>query len=243
MKRFYKNAVASACEGGGYNILLDAKPVLTPGRQALIIEGPQSLADAIASEWLAQEEKIQPEFMPVTQIMISAQERVPVFRADIQVQILAYIHTDLICYRAETPHHIATRQSELWDPFLDWFRRVYHNDLQVTTGLGALRQDARAVAAVQAQMDSLSHLEFTLLQLVVSLTGSLVLALAFLDGFADETVLMRAAWVEEDLRAEIYDADKYGHDPHEEKQRAAMARDLAAARFIRDQIRTAQDKS
>src|ERR1044072_2612021 len=62
-KRFYNQATA----GENGTILLDHKPVNTPGRRAL--QAPtSSLAGAIAAEWNSQLDVIDPAYMPVTRL-------------------------------------------------------------------------------------------------------------------------------------------------------------------------------
>ena len=71
-KRFYKRAhVAETGEGGDVQILLDGKPVKTPARHALAAP-TRPLADAIAAEWDAQKDVIDPARMPLTRLANAA---------------------------------------------------------------------------------------------------------------------------------------------------------------------------
>ena len=61
-KRFYKQAeLVDAQDGVG--ISLDGKPILTPRRRAFVAP-TRTLAEAIAAEWEAQGETIDPRNMP-----------------------------------------------------------------------------------------------------------------------------------------------------------------------------------
>ena len=71
-KRFYERAHVVATDAGGdAQILLDGKPVKTPARQALAAPTRQ-LADAIAAEWDAQKDVIDPASMPLTRLANAA---------------------------------------------------------------------------------------------------------------------------------------------------------------------------
>ena len=71
-KRFYERAyVAETGEGGEVQILLDGKPVKTPARHALAAP-TRPLADAIAAEWDAQKDVIDPASMPLTRLANAA---------------------------------------------------------------------------------------------------------------------------------------------------------------------------
>ncbi len=74
----------------------------------------------------------------------------------------------------------------------------------------------------------MSNDEFTILQLVSSLSGSLILALAFTKGVAKVDDVFQSSFVEEHYKNELYDAQKYGLDPMLEKKQRQMRIDLDA---------------
>ena len=61
MKRFYKE-VSLAPGEGGTRLLLDGRPVKTPGKKVLLLP-KGGYANAVAEEWAAQGEKIDPATM------------------------------------------------------------------------------------------------------------------------------------------------------------------------------------
>lgn len=230
MKRFYKDA--AAVQGSdGYEIHLDGRPVKTPLGHVLTVP-TAALADALCGEWQAQAEQIVPDSMPLTQIASTARDRIGPDRAAIHAMVIAYLDTDLLCYRVDAPSELALFQKESWDPLLEWFVGRFEIRLSITTGLVALKQPLKAKEAVNAYLDSLDDLRFTVLQLVTSLTGSLVLALAFVDGALAAEDAFDLAHVDERHKAKIYNEDFYGAAPNEEQKRAAIKRDLEAAAAI-----------
>jgi chaperone required for assembly of F1-ATPase len=228
MKRFYK-LVSTAAKDGGYVIELDGKPVRTPGGR-LLLAPAQSLATLIAAEWTAQVDNILPDTMPLTQLLVTALDRVEQGRADIQATALGYLDTDLVCYRAADPEELVKRETAARDPWLRWFEKHYNCKLNTTTGLVALRHDDLAHVQAADAVRALDLWAFNVLQSVTASTGSLVLALAFVVGPAQEDDLLRALYVEEDHKSEIYNEEFYGRAPHQEKAMAAVARDLKAGR-------------
>ncbi len=226
MKRFYK-LVSTGQEPGGFSICLDAKPVMTPSG-AMLLSPTHSLAEAIAAEWSAQDEVITPDSMPLTQILTTALDRVAGARDDMTAMTLRYLDTDLLCYRTQEPEDLAEKQAASWDPFLDWFVQGYAV-LHTTTDLLALKQPADAHEKVEKAVRALDAAHFTVLQLLTSMTGSLVLALAFVDGRATAEQLFEAIHIEEHHKAGLYNEDFYGTDPQQEKKQELMKRDLSAA--------------
>lgn len=234
MKRFYKEALFEKTPEG-FEIRLDGKPVKTPAGR--ILNPPCAvLAEQIAAEWQTQKEDIDPDTMPLTQMLTTALDRVAEARTEISQNALNYLDTDLLCYRADQPPAVRTAQEEAWDKWLSWFAGEYGLALKTTTGLGALKQPAAAHEAATRFVDALDDARFTVLQLITAQAGSLVLALAFVQGAITPDELFEVTHVEERLKAEIYNEDFYGAAPHEERNRAALKRDFVAARRFLDAL-------
>ena len=229
MKRFY-TLVSTKQVSGGYEVLLDGRPVKAPSKRTLLAPN-ESLAGEIVKEWAAQEEQILPNTMPLTQILTTKIDKVSNEREAMSLNVLKYLNTDLLCYRASEPLGMPEAQAGKWDPVLEWFAERFGSELQTTTGLTALTQPESAHKAVQAYVGSLDDDRFTLLQLITPLSGSLILALAFLEGKLSPQEVFDACHVEEQFRARIYDEEKYGPDPLQEKKDKAMMIDLEASKI------------
>lgn len=230
MKRFYK-MVTSAPAQGGHGIFLDGKPVMTPGRLKLVAE-TKNLAEAIAAEWAAQTEKINPHDMPLTQILNTQLDRIPTEREAMTTALLKYIDTDLLCYRAGGPTELKAMQDKAWNPPLTWLETHLGITLQTTTGIRALAQPQRSHQMIEAYIEGLSTPRFTVFQLATAATGSLVLAAALTEGAMDASAIFAAARVEETHKATIYNEERYGPDPAQSKKDAALKTDLTAAEMF-----------
>lgn len=230
MKRFYK-LVSTQKVATGYEILLDGRPVKTALKNTLCVE-KEELANELVKEWAAQGENIIPDTMPLTQIVNTRIDRVSQERAAMSQAVLKYLDTDLLCYRTDDPPELAAAQEEAWDPVLTWFAGRFGVELETTTALTALEQPGAAHEEVRSCVEKLDDDRFTILQLVTPLSGSLVLAIAFLEGEVSAQQVFGCAHVEEHFKAEIYNEEKYGPDPAEEKKDRAMLSDLKAAEIF-----------
>lgn len=228
MKRFYKD-VSVVAQGDGWVVALDGKNIRTPGGLPLMAP-TEVLAKEIAQEWNEQDTDILPDTMPLTQLLVTAIDRVERERAAIMKNMLGYLNTDLLCYRASEPPALVQREEAARDPWLQWFEGHYGARLETTTGLTALTQDNRAHNMIESEVRNLNLWAFNVLQAVTAATGSLVLALAFVIGPAEESDIMRALYVEEDYKAAIYNEEFYGRAPQEEKNSKTVMRDLVAGR-------------
>ena len=72
----------------------------------------------MCKEWDEQDGDINPDSMPINQIITTALDRVANDREEIERQVLAYLNTDMICYRAAQPEHYVVRQKEAWDTWI-----------------------------------------------------------------------------------------------------------------------------
>jgi chaperone required for assembly of F1-ATPase len=228
MKRFYK--LVSIDKGAqGYAVHLDGRPVKTTGGKILSAHS-ENLANALQREWAAQENTIKPQTMPLTQILNTQLDQVAVNREAMSKEVLKYFDTDLLCYRAgPQPEGQAEAQVQAWDPWLKWFEKRFGFKLETTTALTALHQPQGAHEAVKSYVQALSDAQFTVLQIVVPLSGSLILGLAFVEQAIDPETLFAAIRVEENFKAKIYNEEFYGPDPAQGKKDQAIRADLEAA--------------
>lgn len=226
MKRFYKVAQAVAREGV-YGIELDGRPLPTPAKRPYALPS-RALADAIATEWSSQGEKILPSTMPLTTLAATAIDRVAGLREKMIEEALAYLATDLVCYRAERPDSLVARQQAFWDPPLAWLTRRYDVKLKVTSGVMAVSQSAETAARLRAALDAMSDFELSALHALTQSLGSLVLALALHHGELDAEAAAAASQLDE-----LFQTERWGEDKEAAERRAAIRADIAAsARFI-----------
>ena len=223
VKRFYQKATV----GEGNEVLLDGRPVKTPGRASLALPSA-SLAGAIADEWNAQGETIDPRSMPLTGLANAAIDRIASAREAFAQGLAAYGESDLLCYRAEGPAPLVARQTERWDPLLAWARDRYDIVFEVTAGIVHRPQPPETVARLAAAVGTRGPFELAGLSPLVTVSGSLVVALALAEG----AIGLDAAWTAAALD-EQWQAEQWGEDAEAVKALAARRADFAAAaRFL-----------
>lgn len=216
MKRFWKNVTVQ--DGA---IFLDGRAVRTPARAPLHLP-TAALADAVADEWRAVGEKIDPRAMPLTGFSNAAIDKVASDVAAFAAGLAPYGETDLLCYRAENPPELATRQAWIWDPLLDWARSRYDIAFVVTAGIVHRAQPPETLTRLSAAIAARTAFELAALSPVVSIGGSLVVALML----ADDAITPDAAFDATHLD-ELWQAELWG-----EEWMAADARALRRADFV-----------
>ena len=226
MKRVYR-AVCVAPAGGGWSILLDARSLQTPGRAALALP-TRALAEAIAAEWDAQTDKIVPATMPLMRLAATAIDRVAPQRRQAIEEIVGYVGTDVVCYRADRPAALIARQAALWQPLVDWATLRFDAPLPVTMGIVPRRPPAAVVAAFQSAVEPLDLWWLTALHAATTACSSIVIGLALAEQRLDAEGAWQAAQLEE-----TYQIEQWGEDAEAAARRGELKRDIeATARFM-----------
>lgn len=224
-KRFYKEASVGPSEEG-FRLLLDGRPAKTPGRSALAFP-TESLAQAVADEWAALDEFIEPLRMPITRIANSIIDGVLPDPEPVAAEIIRFASSDLLCYRADGPRGLVEQQAAAWDPILDWFRDERGARLILSQGVMFVEQPAPALAAVAAALPAGDGWRIGATHVVTTLTGSALLALALLHGFRDRDAVWAAAHVDEDFQI-----SQWGEDAEASERRAQRRREFDAAATV-----------
>jgi chaperone required for assembly of F1-ATPase len=226
VKRFWTN-VALTEQEGGWAIALDARLLKTPARATLVVDAP-ALAEAIAEEWRACGEEIDPRAMPLTGLANAAVDHVAPDPRRFAADLARYAEGDLTCYRADHPPGLIAAQAAAWDPLLGWARCRYDIDFRVVTGIVHVDQPPATVARLTAALDSATPFELAALSPIVTIGGSLVAALALFERAVDIDTAWAAVRVDERWQIE-----QWGDDDEAVASLANRRADFAAAaRFL-----------
>lgn len=222
MKRFYKAAAVETFEDG-FGILLDGRPVRTPGRTSIRVAS-RALAKALCGEWAAQDERIDPLSMPLTQLANTAIDLTPERRRETVAELVRYGETDLLCYRADRPQGLVERQDASWQPLLDWLDRRHGIVLRACRGVLPQPQDPRAIARLGEVVGSCDDFELTALQMAATGAGSVVIGLAMIAGDLSAGDAADAAFLDD-----RYQIEHWGADPEAEARLSQGRADIALA--------------
>jgi chaperone required for assembly of F1-ATPase len=226
-KRFYAR-VGLTERDGGFGLTLDGKPVLTPARAPLIAP-TRALAEAVANEWRRQGDQIDPADMPITRMVNTAIDGVSRAMAATAAEIVKFAGSDLICYRAGEPDSLVAAQNAAWEPALAHFRDAHGIRFLCAEGVVFVDQPAESLALIEGLVAREAEkpdgaLRLAALHVMATLTGSVLLALALIEGALDFDAAWSAAHVDEDHEWRLW-----GHDDEASERRAARLKDMRAA--------------
>jgi chaperone required for assembly of F1-ATPase len=220
-RRFYSE-VGLAEDDGGFQILLDGRPVRTPGRH-LLAAPTRALAQAIADEWEAQRDVIDPLNMPLTRLANTIIDGVASAPREVAAEIAQYLGSDLLVYRARTPEGLVERQARHWDPILAWARDALGARFALAEGVTFVQQPAATLAAATAAIPT-DPWRLGATHIITTLTGSALIALALARGVLSLEQAWAVAHIDED-----WNMDQWGRDESALERRAVHFRDVEAA--------------
>jgi len=226
MKRFWKKVAVEQC-GEGLAIVLDGKPVRTPARAPLELPN-EALADAIADEWRSVEQDVDPRAMPLTGLANAAIDRVVPDKAAFAAGLARYAEADLTCYRATGPTALVAVQEVAWDALLGWARRRYDVDFVTTQGVTHVAQPPATVEQLSHAVEALDAFHLAGLSPLVTISGSLIAALALFEGAITPEQAWDAVSIDERWQIEQWGADAEAEAAIEDRRSDF----LAAAKFL-----------
>jgi chaperone required for assembly of F1-ATPase len=194
-RRFYEGASAVPISAG-YAVRLDDKPIRTPARRVLAAP-TLALAEAIAAEWQAQQDVIDPAKMPLTRLANAIIDGVADAPLPVAEEIAKYVGSDLLFYRASSPPGLVERQTHHWDPILAWAQQALGADFKLGEGVVYVVQPEAALAAARAKIPE-EPWRLGAVHSITTLTGSALIALAMARGALATDAAWQAALVDED---------------------------------------------
>lgn len=204
-KRFWQTTLVTP-EGDQFGIALDKRVVKTPAKAALLLP-TRAMADAVAAEWEAQGNKINPATMPVTRSANAAIDKVQHQHAEVADMLAEYGDSDLLCYRADTPETLVAHQNDKWNPALDWAAGHLGCRLYPRIGVVHQEQDRKALNKLTKRIHAMTSFQLAAFHDLVAMSGSLVLAFAVVFKWKDADSI----WILSQLD-ELWQREQWGQD-------------------------------
>jgi chaperone required for assembly of F1-ATPase len=227
-RRFYKEVTVQHRDGT-FILLLDGRAAKSPEGNHFTLPC-LAAARALADEWLAQNETIDPAAMPLTRIVNSAIDGVAHRRNATVDEIVKYAFADLVCYRAAGPRTLIEAQAAAWDSILAFARENLGAHFICTEGAVFVEQPEPARTAVKktvlriANSGPAAPFALAAMHVMTTLTGSVLLGLAVAYGELTPAKAWTAAHVDED-----FEMRAWGEDAEALRRRARQWREMEAA--------------
>lgn len=221
MKRFYKDAGVAAA-GGGWQVTLDGRGIKTQGGNPQIVP-TRMLAEALAAEWAAQGEAIDPASFVLRDQADYAIDHVSRSPGETIGKLLDYGETDTLCYRADPEDALFKRQQEVWEPLVSAFEARHAIRLHRTSGIMHRAQPGASMAALREHLEKIDPFTLAGLFTLASLSASLCIALSTWEDPASAPALWNAASLEEEWQAELWGRDELAEQRRAQRQGAFLS--------------------
>lgn len=223
MKRFYKD-VSIAAASGGWQVSLDTRAIKTVQGAPQIVP-TQAIANALAAEWDAQGEKIDPTTMPLRDMADYAIDMVSPDPGALIDKTVAYGDTDTLLYRADPDEALYARQRQVWDPIVSAIEARLSVTFVRISGIIHRPQNEGTLDALRQALTGHSSFALAAIEMMTHLASSLITGLSAAAPDADALALWNAANLEEDWQIE-----QWGRDEEAEERRTKRTADFLKAR-------------
>ncbi|KAF9477375.1 ATP12-domain-containing protein [Pholiota conissans] len=213
-KRFWKD-VGIQQRGDSLVVTLDDRALKTPSGKVLQLPLTKSLpASLIAAEWDHQETVLKPHALPMTSIVSRAVDAMndEATRRQVREALVKYIHTDTICFFHNNPEPLERLQSEHWTPLLDWARKTYEIEINVSNSILSIRQPAETEKKLLKVMESFDLWQMAALERATYSSKSFIIALAVVTNHLTVEEAALAASVEVNSQIERWGEVEDTHD-------------------------------
>lgn len=205
VKRFYKEVSVGETDQG-WRVLLDGRPIRTAGSRPQIV-ATGKLAEALAAEWSAQDEEIDPASFHLRDLADFAVDAVATDRAEVIRGLIPYAETDTLCYRADPEDALYRRQLEIWEPLLADAEARWALRFTRVSGIVHKPQPSETLARLARVLESENDFSLAALRMLTNLSASLVISLSAIQPDADAETLWNAANLEEDWQVALWGED------------------------------------
>ena len=220
MKKFWKIVQVKKKIKNSFDILLDKRILKTPMQKDLIFSN-YKIAKETALEWDIDEKEINTENMVFYGLISTAIDKISNDKVSYIDNVLGFINTDLICYRADGPNELVDLQNSSWNPINSFIKKYIDVELKFFIGVMPSKQSLQIFNRLKTLINSFSDIEISALHRMTNLTGSIFISICILKG----DVLKNEAF-ELSFLDELYQAKNWGVEEESLDKRDKIAKEL-----------------
>ena len=180
-----------------------------------------NIAKETALEWDISEKEINTENMVFYGLISTAIDKINHDKVLYIENILGFINTDLICYRADGPNELVDLQNSSWNPIISFIKKYIDVELKFFKGVMPSKQSSEIFVRLKTLINSFSDIEISALHRMTNLTGSIFISICILKG----DVLKNEAF-ELSFLDELWQAKNWGVEEESLDKRDKIAKEL-----------------
>ncbi len=232
MKKFWKTVKVKKKSCNSYEILLDENVLTTPMKKELTILNSK-IAEEIHKEWNQDTNVLDTDVMIFYGIISTSIDKIINNRMSYINDILNFIDTDLVCYRAEEPIDLVKLQSKNWDPILLKVEKYINNKIDVFRGIMPSKQKKEIKFKITKFLNKFSDLEIIVLHRITNITGSVFLSLCILNNDVIKEKAFELSYLDE-----LWQAENWGYEEEASNNRDKINFELNRTMYFLDCLRS-----
>ena len=231
MKKFWKIVHVKKKLKNSFEILLDKRILKTPMQKDLIFSN-YKIAKETALEWDIDEKEINTENMVFYGLISTAIDKISNDKVSYIENVLGFINTDLICYRADGPNELVDLQNSSWNPIISFIKKYIDVELKFFIGVMPSKQSLEIFNRLKTLINSFSDIEISALHRMTNLTGSIFISICILKGDVFKNEAFELSFLDE-----LYQAKNWGIEEESLDKRDKIAKELNRIIFFVELIR------
>ena len=228
MKKFWKKVSIKKISSNSFQIMLDERILQTPLKRELVLPN-LNLTQEIVKEWDQHSKNINTESMIFYSLISTSLDKI-IDNKNLYINdILDYIDTDLICYRAENPKELVELQKNKWDPIILLIEKYIGTKVNVFEGVLPKKQDATVHDKLNNLINQFDIFEISVLHRITNITGSIFLSLCVLKKDILSNEVFELSFLDE-----LWQAENWGFDDETSKKRKEISIELNRSIYFLD---------
>ncbi|MDC1356613.1 hypothetical protein N8310_03395 [Pseudomonadota bacterium] len=220
MKKFWKTVEVSELTTNSYQILLDKKILKTPMQNDLIFTNYR-ISYETSLEWDINSDELDTDEMIFFGIFSTAIDRIVNDRVLYINEIMKFVDTDLICYKADKPDELVELQNKHWDPILLIIKNYIGEEIEVFTGIMPGTQNIQVHNKIKKLIHNFSNIELSILHRLTNIIGSIFISLCVIKGDILKKYICQLCFLDE-----LWQAENWGVEEEAAKKRDKVSKEL-----------------
>ena len=228
MKKFWKKVSIKKISSNSFQIMLDERILQTPLKRELVLPN-LNLTQEIVKEWDQHSKNINTESMIFYSLISTSLDKI-IDNKNLYINdILDYVDTDLLCYRAENPKELVELQKNKWDPIILLIEKYIQTRVRVFQGVLPKKQHSTVHVRLNNLINQFDIFEISALHRLTNITGSIFLSLCVLKKDISKNEVFELSFLDE-----LWQAENWGFDEETSQKRKEISIELNKSIFFLD---------
>ena len=220
MKKFWKTIEIKKVSSKEFYILLDNTKLKTPLKNELILSN-HLIAKEVLKEWDQSSDIINTDDLVFYGLLSTAIDRVREEKNSYINDIINFIDTDLICYRADSPIDLVSHQNKHWDHIILLIEKYINTNVSVFKGVMPSQQSSKVHHRFKNLIVELSDVQISVLHRITNLVGSVFLSLCILKKDLTNKQAFELSFLDE-----LWQAENWGYEEDASAKRKKVRTEL-----------------